>query len=112
MKKMCLMVPLLALCGCSMFSGKPYPLVETEPATVKDCRAVGEFPGPIGYRVWGPPALLSDFKFQTAEKAKLMGATHIYWRENQGPEGFEGRIVGYAFDCTGVHLPDEDEDEY
>jgi len=110
MKNIWLMVPLLALTGCSMFlSGKPFPLEETEPIMVRECRKVGKFPGPVGYRFWGPPAVLADFKWQTAEKAKQMGATHIYWREN--PEGSEGEIVGYAFDCTGVVMPQGDEDD-
>ncbi len=40
------------------------------------------FPGRIGYRMWGPPADLGTFKFDTAKKAKEMGATHIYWGED------------------------------
>jgi hypothetical protein len=101
MKKTILVGSLFVLSGCSMFgSDKPYPLVETSPYVVKDCRKVGTFPGPTGSRMWGPPAVLADFKSQTALKAKEMGATHIYWREKL--EGLDGQIYGYAFDCTGV----------
>jgi hypothetical protein len=101
MKKTALIGSLLVLSGCSMFgSNKPFPLVETEPIVVTGCRKVGTFPGPTGSRVWGPPAVLADFKYQTAVKAKEMGATHIYWRETLN--GIEGQTFGYAFDCTGV----------
>jgi hypothetical protein len=110
MKKLWLVVPLLALSGCAMFSTeKPFPLEESNPTSVRECRRVGTFPGPEGYRFWGPPAVLSDFKWKTAEQAKQMGATHIYWRESS--EKFEGGIVGYAFDCTGVKMPQDYEDE-
>jgi hypothetical protein len=101
MKKSMLFGSLLLLSGCSMFSSnKPFPLVETEPPVVRECRKVGTFPGPTGSRMWGPPPVLADFKYRTAVKAKEMGATHIYWRENI--EGIGGETVGYAFDCTGV----------
>ncbi|MRR33894.1 hypothetical protein EG829_04220 [bacterium] len=110
MKKICLMVSLLALSGCSMFlTEKPFPLEDADPNSVKECRKIGKFPGPEGYRFWGPPAVQSDFKWQSAEKAKQMGATHMYWREDS--EAFEGRIVGYAFDCTGVDMPNADEND-
>jgi len=101
MKKSWLVAPLIMLSGCSMFTEKkPFPLKETEPAMVRDCRKVGKYPGPAGYRFWGPPATLGDYKYQTALKAKEKGATHIYWRED--PEGMEGGIAGFAFDCSGV----------
>ena len=112
MKKICLLVSLLALSGCSMFTGdNPFPLQEVapDPEIVKDCRLVGTFPGPEGYRFAGPPVVLSDFKWQTAEKAKRMGATHIYWWEGGGK--VKGEITGFAFDCTGVDMPQGDEDD-
>jgi hypothetical protein len=59
--------------------------------------------------MWGPPAALGTFKYDTAKKAKEMGATHIYWGEDV--EGLEGGIVGIAVDCTGVPL-DEDFNDY
>ncbi len=101
MKKILLAAALFVLVGCSMFeSNRPFPLVETEPVYVRECRKVGTFPGPTGKRMWGPPAVLADFKYQTALKAKDMGATHIYWREIL--QGLDGQTFGYAFDCTGV----------
>jgi hypothetical protein len=103
MKKLWLLVPLLGLAGCSLFiSDTPFPLKETSPAKVKDCRKVAKFPGPSGYRMWAPPAAFATYKYDTAKKAKEMGATHIYWGEDI--EGLEGGIVGYAVDCTGVDL--------
>lgn len=112
MNRILFCVALFALWGCSMFSGgKPYPLQETEPERVVKCRKIGVFPGPGGYRIWGPPPIMADFKLRSAEKAKEMGATHIYWEENV--EGIAGGITGYAFDCTGVEIPwDDGEEEY
>jgi len=100
---------MLGLAGCSMFTtNAPFPLQETSPTVVTACRKVATIPGPSGYRMWGPPATLGDFKYKAALKAKKMGATHIYWRE--GLEGLEGGIVGYAVDCTGIDLGlDKDE---
>lgn len=110
MKKLWLTVPLLALSGCSMFTAdKPFPLEETSPSEVRKCRKVAKFPGPEGYRFWGPPAVLSDFKWKSAEQAKQMGATHMYWRED--PESLKGEISGFAYDCTGVDMPDDNADE-
>lgn len=105
MKKLWLLVPLFALSGCSMFSGDTnFPLQELapDPEIVKDCRLIGTFPGPGGYRFAGPPPVLSDFKLRTAEKAKRMGATHIYWWEGGGK--VQGEMTGFAFDCTGVDM--------
>jgi hypothetical protein len=107
MKRLWLVVPMLGLAGCSLFTANaPFPLKETTAADVRACRQVAKFPGPSGYRMWGPPAALGSFKYDTAKKAKEMGATHIYWGED--PEGIEGGIVGYAVDCTGV-VVDKDE---
>lgn len=109
MKKIVLLGSLLMMSGCSLFgSSGPFPLVETEPIVVKGCRKVGTYPGPIGSRMWGPPAVLADFKYQTALKAKEMGATHIYWRETLN--GLDGQIFGHAYDCTGVVTERNDED--
>jgi hypothetical protein len=101
MKRTLLLVPLLALSGCSLFtSNAPFPLKETSPAKVRECRKVAKFPGPEGFRMWGPPATLGSFKYDTAVKAKEMGATHIYWGEDV--DGLQGGIFGYAVDCTGI----------
>ncbi|MDD2337451.1 MAG: hypothetical protein PHD01_12830 [Geobacteraceae bacterium] len=101
MRRLWLVVPLLGLTGCSVFTeNAPFPLKETNQSDVKACRKVAKLPGPSGYRMWGPPAALGSFKYDAAKKAKEMGATHIYWGEDV--EGIEGGIVGYAVDCTGV----------
>lgn len=101
MKKTMLACSLLVLSGCSLFSSNnPPPLIETEPINVRDCRKIGTFPGPVGKRMWGPPAVLADFKTKASLKAKEMGATHIYWRQEFS--GLDEMIVGHAYDCTGV----------
>lgn len=106
MKRLWFIAALLCLTGCSAFSTKgPFPLKETSSRTVKDCRNVAKFPGPSGYRMWGPPAALGSFKYDTAKKAKELGATHIYWGEDA--DGLAGGIVGFAVDCTGVQLDDD-----
>jgi hypothetical protein len=108
MKRLWLVVPILGLAGCSVFiSDTPFPLKETTQARVKDCRKVAKFPGPSGYRLWGPPATLGSFKYDTAKKAKELGATHIYWGEDV--EGIGGEIVGYAVDCTGIPVDMDDD---
>lgn len=110
MKRLWLVVSLLGLAGCSMFTAHaPLPVLETSPSVVAACRKVATIPGPSGFRLWGPPATLGSFKYEAALKAKKMGATHIYWREDL--EGLEGRIVGYAVDCTGIDV-DTDKDEF
>ncbi|MRR07696.1 MAG: hypothetical protein EG828_12325 [Deltaproteobacteria bacterium] len=102
---------ILALTGCSThLSNTPFPLEIANPSSVRECRLVGKYPGPVGYRFWGPPPVLGDFKFQSAVKAKESGATHIYWREAFRGYYGEMRIIGYAFDCSGVAMPESYED--
>lgn len=114
MKRVWLFALLVMLPGCSMFaSEKPFPLEEVgSQMTVNECRKVGTFPGPKGYRMYGTPTATAKFKFETAEKAKAQGATHIFWDEDV--LGLKGQLVGYAYDCTGVLMDtradDEDED--
>lgn len=106
MKTMLLFITGIALSGCTTFlADKPFPLGMADPLSVRECRPIGTYPGPSGYRFWGPPPVLADFKYQTAVKAKDAGATHIFWREeNRGYYG-QARVFGYAFDCTGVTMP-------
>ena len=99
MKKMLAILSLLAVAGCAT-ANKPYPLVETSSELVRNCRQVARFHGPEGYRMWGPPAVIGDFKYESAVKAKAMGATHIHWRV--GAPGMDGSITGWAYDCTGI----------
>jgi hypothetical protein len=111
MKTFLLIVSMLATTGCSTYvSQKTFPLEVANPSSVGGCRLVGKFPGPYGYRYWGPPPVLGDFKYQSAVKAKEAGATHIFWRD--ADLGFYGqtRVIGYAFDCTGVTMPKYFED--
>lgn len=103
MKLLWLFIAFIAVAGCAM--SRPIPLEESDPMSVRECRPVGSYPGPYGYRFWGPPPVLGDFKYLAASAAADAGATHIYWRE--AVLGYYGqtRIVGYAFDCRGVAMP-------
>lgn len=111
MKTFLLFVTIFAIAGCSTnVSNTPFPLEFADPVSVRECRLVGKYPGPYGYRFWGPPPVLGDFTYQSAVQAKEAGATHIYWRE--AFKGYYGeiRIIGYAFDCSGVAMPKNFED--
>jgi hypothetical protein len=106
MKIIMLLVTIFAVTGCTAYSSqRPFPLEVSEPWSVRECRPVGTFPGPYGYRYWGPPPVVGDYKYQSALRAKEAGATHIFWRE--ATRGYYGqiRLMGYAFDCTGVAMP-------
>lgn len=111
MKTFILFAAILTITGCSTFvSYKPFPLEVADPIRVSGCHLVDKIPGPYGYSFWGPPPVLGDFKYQSAVRAKEAGATHIFWRETlQGYYG-ETRVIGYAFDCTGVSVPKYYED--
>lgn len=107
-----LFLPLVTLfaifaCASTPWAG-PFPLIESDPISVRECRLVGKYPGSSGYRYWGPPPVLADFKYRTAVKAGEAGATHIYWREDIS--GIQTMVTGYAFDCTGVAMPKYGED--
>lgn len=111
MKTFILFVSILTILGSSTaVSSRPFPLGVADPASVGECRLVERIPGPYGYRFWGPPPVLGDFKYQSAVKAKEAGATHIFWRE--AIKGYYGqtRVIGYAFDCSGVAMPKYFED--
>ncbi len=111
MKLYWLLVTIFAIFGCTTIpSGQPCPLRAADPISVRECRPVGKFPGPYGYRFWGPPPVLGDFKYRAAMKAREAGATHIYWREDASGYYGQARITGYAFDCTGVAMPIYDQD--
>ena len=113
MKTFLLFVSILVvpIAGCSRYvPSKPFPLEVADPLSVRECRPVIKIPGPYGYSFWGPPPVLGDFKFQSATKAKEAGATHIFWRE--AIMGYYGqvRVMGYAFDCSGIAMPKHYED--
>ncbi|MDD2337912.1 MAG: hypothetical protein PHD01_15220 [Geobacteraceae bacterium] len=111
MKIFLLFVSMLTVTGCSASAAyKPFPLEVANPMSMGECRPVANYPGPYGYRFWGPPPVLGDFKYQSALKARDAGATHIFFRE--ADIGYYGatRVFGYAFDCTGVTMPKNYED--
>jgi hypothetical protein len=111
MKTFLLFLTILAILGCAAHvSNKPFPLEFADPVSVRECRLVGKYPGPYGYRFWGPPPVLGDFTYRSAVQAKEAGATHIYWREAFKGYYGETRIIGYAFDCSGVAMPKNYED--
>jgi hypothetical protein len=110
MKTLWLFAVLLAVTGCSTYNaGRPFPLVEADPISVRGCRPVGRFAGPSGYRFWGPPPVLGDFKYRAAVQAREAGAIHIYWRDDFWGYYGQSRVVGHAFDCTGVAMPGYDD---
>ncbi len=113
MKTFLLFVSVVAIIitGCSTYvSYRPFPLEVADPLSVRECRPVMKIPGPFGYRFWGAPPVLGDFKYQSAMKAKEAGATHIFWREAIMGYYGQARVIGYAFDCTGVAMPTYYED--
>jgi hypothetical protein len=111
MKLFWLLIIISVTVGCAATTSTgPFPLIESDPISVRECRPVGKYPGPYGYRFWGPPPVLADFKYRTAMKAREAGATHIYWREDVRGYYGETRVTGYAFDCKGVAMPKYDED--
>ncbi|HET6420710.1 MAG TPA: hypothetical protein VFG19_11170 [Geobacteraceae bacterium] len=82
MKNALLVVSLLLLAGCGGFSGKQSTIVEvSDKEEVTDCKFLQSFAGPSGYRMWGNPAVIGDFKKEAIQKAEKIGATHIIWRD-------------------------------
>ncbi|MDD2320309.1 MAG: hypothetical protein PHO83_09685 [Geobacteraceae bacterium] len=111
MKISLLLVAMLTVAGCAPYlSSAPFPLEVSDPISVRQCRLVGKYPGPYGYKFWGPPPVLGDFKYRTAVKAREAGATHIFWREDTRGYYGQTRVTGYAFDCTGIAMPKYYED--
>jgi len=113
MKNFLLFVTILAISGCSGHaSHQAFPLEVSDPVSVRGCRPIGTFPGPYGYKFWGPPPVLGDYKYQSALQAREAGATHIYWREPLMGYYGQTRVMGYAFDCSGVNVPKSYEDPF
>lgn len=98
-------VSFMVLGGFTEVSSRTFPLEVADPLRVRECRLVEKIPGPYGYRFWGPPPVLGDFRYRSAVKAKEAGATHIFWRETINGYYGQTRVVGYAFDCKGVVMP-------
>ncbi len=104
MKKALLVVSLMLLAGCGGFSGKQSTIMEVGlPYEVKDCRLLQSFKGPSGYRMWGNPMNIGNFKNEAIQKAEKIGATHILWR-NESADLVETAFVE-AYKC----LVDQDE---
>ncbi len=81
MKKTLLIFSFLFLAGCGGFAGRQSTIVEAStPEQVKGCKLLASFQGPSGYRMWGPPMVIGDFKNEAIQKAEMLGATHILWR--------------------------------
>lgn len=115
MKFILLVTGALLIWGCSTAttvpSGKGILAVrESDRISVRQCRYLGKIPGPTGYTYWGSPPVMGGFKAQAAAQAKQMGATDITWGEEKvsgDPSPYDGksRVFGYAYDCTGVAMP-------
>jgi len=103
MQKVLIVLSLFVVAGCASAKNAP-PLVETNHDTVRNCRQVAKFRSEAGKKYWGPPPVLGNFKYESAVKAKEMGATHIYWM--QGGPGMDSVLTGWAVDCTGVEIDD------
>jgi hypothetical protein len=81
MKKALLVILFLLLAGCAGFAGRQSNIIEVStPEEVKGCQFLESFQGPSGYRMWGPPMVIGNFKNEAILKAKRIGATHILWR--------------------------------
>jgi hypothetical protein len=92
MKKVLIVLSLFVVAGCATAKNAP-PLVETNHDTVRNCREVAKFRSEAGKKYWGPPPVLGNFKYESAVKAKAMGATHAggAWH-GQCPHGMGGRL--------------------
>ncbi len=83
MKKALLVFSFLLLAGCGGFAGRQSSIIEvSEREQVKGCQLLASFQGPSGYRMWGPPMVLGNFKNEVMRQAENIGATHILWRNN------------------------------
>ncbi len=83
MKKALLIFSFLFLSGCGGFAGRQSTVTEaSDRAQVRGCQFLASFQGPSGYRMWGPPMVIGNFKNEAIQKAEMLGATHILWRYN------------------------------
>ncbi len=83
MKKALLVFSFLLLTGCGGFAGRQSTIIEvSDREQVKGCQLLESFQGPSGYRMWGPPMVIGNFKNEVIQKAEMIGATHILWRKN------------------------------
>jgi hypothetical protein len=80
-KKVLLFFSFLLLAGCGGFAGRQSIIIEaSDREQVKGCQLLESFQGPSGYRMWGPPMVIGNFKNEAIQKAERIGATHILWR--------------------------------
>ncbi len=83
MNKALLVFSFLLLAGCGGFAGRQSSIVEVGAREdVKGCQFLATFQGPSGYRMWGPPMVIGNFKNEVIRQAENIGATHILWRNN------------------------------
>jgi hypothetical protein len=100
MKKALLVFSFLLLAGCGGFAGRQSTIIEAStPEEVKGCQFLESFQGPSGYRMWGPPMVVGNFKNEAVQKAKIIGATHILWRNkvywgNNSPSSYKVKGLG------------------
>jgi hypothetical protein len=100
MKKALLVFSFLLLAGCGGFAGRQSTIIEAStPEEVKGCQFLESFQGPSGYRMWGPPMVVGNFKNEAVQKARRIGATHILWRNkvywgNNSPSSYKVKGLG------------------
>ncbi len=83
MKKALLIYPLLLLAGCAGLAGRQSAIIEAgDWREVEGCQLLESFQGPSGYRMWGPPMVIGNFKNEVIRKAEIIGGTHILWRNS------------------------------
>ena len=81
MKKTLLIFSFLLMTGCGGFVGRQSAIIEvSNREEVKGCQILASFQGPSGYRMWGSPMVIGNFKNEAIQKAENIGATHILWR--------------------------------
>ncbi len=106
MKKSLVVVSLLLLVGCGGFSGKQSTIVEADvPYQVKDCQFLKSFKGPSGYRMWGTPMIIGNFKNEAIQKAEKIGATHILWRNESAGLGETAFVDAYKCPANQEEMP-------
>lgn len=81
MKIALMFLSLFLLAGCGGFAGRQSTIIEaSDREQVKGCQLLESFQGPSGYRMWGPPMVIGNFKNEAIREAEKIGATHILWR--------------------------------
>jgi len=110
MKKVLLAVSLLILGGCAGFAGRQSSIIEVGAREqVEGCQLLESFQGPSGYRMWGNPVVIGNFKNEAIQKAEKMGATHILWRTEKTDLGESTFVDAYKCPVSEGSTGNKDE---